>query len=604
MKASPRVVAVFVLFILLALGVRLTYLFQATQSPVGRLMVLDSAVYQDRALVILHGRFLPTEVFRMSPAYPYLLSAIYWVSGTERPNVGRLWQAFLGAIGCGLTYLLGRRLFGARAGTIAGVLYILCGPLVFTEGLILAESALCFLHLVFLLLLLAAMRRSSVTFGVIAGLALGLCAALRGNVLLYTLPLCIFFLMTPRGVRMRALGRVGLPMLAGVVVPIGLVIAANYHAEGDLVLLSSNAGFNFYIGNHAKSSGVFDKIEGHDESRGFDPTKDLDGRDFARSIVGRRLSPSEASRFWFRATFDSARGRWGDFVLRLLKKGLLFFSATEIPQICSYTVAREESSVLRLLPVSFAVLTPLGLFGLALALRGKRERRLIATLCLCYVASVVMFFVVGRYRITIIPLFLAFSGGAVSYAIDALRRNAWPRLVKTGVAISVLAILPIATTQPHEDRAVLAHFAQLYASVGEAQAARRVAGRGIERYPNDGRLLCVMGDLALADGDLPAAIDYYRRATESTERQADYFFKLANSLAATGGIDEALDAATAGLEMAPADVEGLLLLAQLQRQKGDIDGAIRTLEKAARLAPNVPEVDRILHELQRTTGSN
>lgn len=74
-KTSPRTVAVFALFVLLALGIRLTYLFQASQPPVGRLVILDSQVYQSRALAILKGQRLPTEVFRMSPAYPCMLAA-------------------------------------------------------------------------------------------------------------------------------------------------------------------------------------------------------------------------------------------------------------------------------------------------------------------------------------------------------------------------------------------------------------------------------------------------------------------------------------------------------------------------------------------------
>jgi len=567
MKASARTIAIFALFGLLALGIRLPYLFKASQSPVGRLVILDSEIYQSRALEILKGQFLPSEVFRMSPAYPYVLAGVYWVSGADNPNAARLLQAFLGALGCGLTYLLGARLFGPRAGAIAGALYLLCGPLVFTEGLILAESSLCFLHLVFLLLLMGAIDRSSPLLATLAGFSLGLCATLRGNVLLYFLPLVVFILLTPSKERARALRRVGLPILIGVIVPVGLVTAANYRAERDFVVLSSNAGFNFYIGNHATSSGVFDKIKGHDESRGFDPLKDPDGRDFARSIVGRRLTPSEASRFWFRATYNSARGRWGDFVLRLMRKCVLFFGAREIPQIYSYTVGRAESSVLKVLPVSFAVLVPLGLFGLGMAFRERRVHRLIAVLCLCYVASIAMFFVVGRYRVTIIPLLVAFSGGAVSYVMESLRKKEWRRLVKAGIAISLLAVLPIATVQPHEEAAVLAHFAELYASVGERKAAELIAVKGLERYLNDGRLLYVMGELALAEGDLADACEYYQRATKSEDPKPSYFFRLAELLMAEGRLDDALEAVTAGLKKAPENAEGLLLLAELKRLK-------------------------------------
>ncbi|MBN1593757.1 MAG: glycosyltransferase family 39 protein [Candidatus Coatesbacteria bacterium] len=599
MKSNPRVVAAFVLFVLLAAGIRLTYLLQTGESLVGRLVILDSAIYQGRALEILNGQIVPTEVFRMSPAYSYFMAAIYWLSGTEQPNVVRLWQALLGAIGCGLTYLLGRRLVGGRTGVIAGISYLLCGPLVFTEGLIVTESSLCFFHLLFLMLLVIALERTSFLFSIFTGLVFGFAATFRGNVLLYVLPLAVFFVLSRSENRRQRLLQVALPLFIGAAIPILVVTAANYHAEKDLVLLSSNAGFNFYIGNHPKSSGIFDKIEGHDESRGFDSLKDLDGRDFARAITGKNLSPSEASNFWFRATLDSASGRWCDFAFRLLRKCVLFLGAREIPQIYSYTVAREESFLLRILPLSFAIMIPFGLFGLFMAFREGGEYRLVAALFTFYVASIAMFFVVGRYRIALTPLLFVFSGAALSYAVETVKERNWRHLTAFIILVSVFAILPIATTQPHEKRMEISHFAKLYATSGETGAARQILERGIERYPEDGRLYAMMGDIDLSEGDLGRAIRDYSRATEVPEPDVGDFIKLAGALATAGKTDAAIVAIDGGLRLYPDNVDCLIIMADLLQRRGEIDTAIRVLEKAHSLAPDVTEIDRAMRDMRR-----
>ena len=490
MRINPRRAALFSLFIVVALGVRLVYLFQAAESPVTTLVILDSAAYQDRAEEIVRGGLLPTEVFRMSPAYPYLLALVYWVSDGVNTNAARAFQALLGAIGCGLTFLLGARLLGERAGIIAGVLFLFCGPLVFTEGLLLAESSLAFVHLLFLIAVVSAMRKRSIGLALWAGLLLGLAALLRGNVLLYLVPIVLLSVIhivhsklqrkgskasytggatsnTPGGAphtgRHCPAGipaRVGLSVLLGAVLPVLVTTALNYHAEGDIVLLSSNAGFNFYIGNHDKASGTFDKIAGHDESRGYDTIRDLDGRDFARRITGKSLSPSEASMFWFKATIANARERWGQFTLKMLKKVLLFFSSSEMPQIYSFSAARDEAPILKLLPITLAMLTPLGLLGLGLLFRMGSVHRLLALLGASYIISIALFFIVGRYRICILPLFIIFSAAAIDWLLGLLRTREWRRLAVAVAVLAALACIPFLPLAPDIPSTIHKRFAQ------------------------------------------------------------------------------------------------------------------------------------------------
>lgn len=586
MRVEPKQAGTFSLFVILALAIRLVYLFQLSASPIGSLAILDSQVYQNRALAILDGQVLPTEVFRMSPLYPYLLAGAYRAAGAETLNFARLWQALLGALGCGLTFLLGKRLAGYRAGIAAGVLYLLFGYLVFADGLILAESSLCFFHLCFLLALLSAIERRSWPAALFSGLLLGLCAALRGNVLIYVLPIILFLLWRPRADRKPMFLRVAAPLLLGLSAPVALAAAANYHAERDLVLLSSNAGFNYYIGNHPKASGTFDKIAGHDEVRGFDPLKDLDGRDFARAIAGRRLSPSEASRFWVRAAFDGAKGRCAAFVGLQARKLLLFFGGEQLPQIYSYDLTRGEVPILKLLPITFAVLIPLGLLGLAQSLVRGGVHRLLAILCLCYGLSISLFFVASRYRVPIIPLVAVFAGCALVGLVETVQRRRWAQVGKSAAALAAFSVLPLLPLQPHDPCKVLLHFANVYDSSGKREAARVVAEKAVRQCPDDARALFLMAQIAHSEGDFKEALDYYRRAALARDVKPEYLFRLASLQSQLRMQEQALRSVATGLEMAPGNVEGLLLLGQIQERRGDLRDAMATLQKAVDLKPD------------------
>ena len=237
MKGTPRVTVLFITFVFFAVLIRLFYLLETSDSLTSRLVGYDSAVYQDRAREILAGQIAPKEAFRLSPLYPYILAAGFWLAGDQKPYLVRLWQAALGAVGCGLTFVLTMRLFGQKAGVTAGILHLLYGPLVFTESLVLLESAMCFLHLVFLLLLVAGLSRRSPALEFFAGVALGLTALLRGNVLLYIPAIVLFGLWRSKEARRALTMRFVLPLLLGASIPIVPCVVANYCAEGDLVLV-------------------------------------------------------------------------------------------------------------------------------------------------------------------------------------------------------------------------------------------------------------------------------------------------------------------------------------------------------------------------------
>ena len=602
MRIELKDTAIFLTFVALALIVRFAYLVETVDSFMGQLVVSDSKIYVQRAARILEGQIIPKEAFRLGPLYPYLVAAGYYISGVSKPYITKLWQAFLGAISCGLTYLLAKRLFDRKAGIAAGILFLLFGPLVFTESLILLGSSMSFFQLVFLVLLLIALDKQSVGWATAAGLALGVTALLRGNVLLYLPAIVLYVLWRPQAGRRPAAVRTVLPMLIGAALPLSFSMTANYLAEHDLVLLSSNAGYNFYVGNRPGASGVYDRIRqyhGVPCRSGSDP----DSRDFARDVTGKHLSPSQASHFWFEATFKSIHGRWGSTLLLFLKKIGLFFNRHELPQMYWFGMARESSTVLKLLPVSFAIITPLALFGLILAFARPGPQRLLATFAVLYVLSISVFFVVARYRIPLVPVLLVFSGAAVSWWLKELRRAPRARLVKPAVLLAAFAALPFLPIQVHKPAVVYADYAAHCLGHGDLANASAFARKAHELAPNESFPLFIMASIAHARGDIPAAIRLFRKATQAKSPQAVYFSALAALLRSTGDLDGARQTLEAGLKVAPEDLLCLVRLGQLLESRGDTAGAMAAYQKAVASHPTCAMALFQLGELEAKTGN-
>src|SRR6202035_3442663 len=87
-----------------ALGVRLVYTFEIRDLPTLHELVMDAQRYDQLARAILDHGWRPREAFYQAPLYPYLLAAVYAVSGGSLTAM-RLAQALVGALTAVLTAL-------------------------------------------------------------------------------------------------------------------------------------------------------------------------------------------------------------------------------------------------------------------------------------------------------------------------------------------------------------------------------------------------------------------------------------------------------------------------------------------------------------------
>jgi len=433
---------VMIVLLCLAFSIRLVYVMQIRDAPYFNNPAGDSAYFLERAQEILAGDVLGQGVpFYSSPLYPYFIAFVFWLFGQEM-LVLCIIQILIGSMNCLVIYLITRKLSGSQAlpALISGVCAAFYGLLVFFDG----DMLMIFMTLLFvdcgLYFLISFHESRRVLHVVIAGLAIGLAALDRTNVLLFV-PVAMWYVAGRFTSAFRKWqitpALIFLACVIGVVLPVTL---RNSIVGRDLVLVSSNAGVNLYIGNNPDAPGVFYLPDGSGLSN-----DDLEGtaRQVAERALGRDLAPSQVSAYWAE--------RAGQFIIHdplrsaglVLNKFLMFWNAYEVPNNLDYYFIRDNiAPVLHFTFLGFWLLAPIAVVGAIWRWRRglhHGEKLLIAFL-ITYMISVLPFFITERYRLPIVPVLIVFAGFCAADVIEAMRTRKFRELIFVLSGIVLLAV--------------------------------------------------------------------------------------------------------------------------------------------------------------------
>ena len=460
--AAERVVVLALLAV--AAGIRALYYFEIGDhvDKSG-----DAEIFLALARRIAAGDvFLAGDTLVFSPLYYYFLGTLFAIFGESY----RIVLAVQLALGVGAGWVLhrfARDVFGPLAALLALALYVFYGLIVFYEGQLMDASFSVLLSILALWLL----RRATVLPGwrpwLPAGVALGLLALTRPNVMLF-FPLAFGWALwfgrsaraasanVARAEALRA-ARSILPA-AALTVGIGLCIfpftIRNWLTTGDVTLVTSHGGVNFYIGNHDRATGFFSPPPG------FPPLPGVLNREIPRRMAegetGRTgMSDSEVSSYWFARGLAFIAERPARFAALTLRKTRAFFNGYEVPVNIDFRFAREIYPSLRLAAVPIGLVLPLALLGLAASRRRWRELLPFHLFLGAYSISVILFFVTARYRLPIVPLLIVYAGFALRTLLASVEVP--KRLAVQLVGVAALGLALNADLGLRFDEALVAH---------------------------------------------------------------------------------------------------------------------------------------------------
>ncbi|MGE5360922.1 MAG: tetratricopeptide repeat protein, partial [Bacteroidales bacterium] len=522
-----------------ALLVRLIVLAQLGGHPLLQPRgVLDDAAYVRLASRVASGDLmLGPDVYYLAPLYTYFLGLIFALTGGSI-GAARLIQVVLGTATVALIGVAAAAWWGRRAGIVAGVLAACTGLFAFNEILILQSSIDPFLTALALVALLGAFRRDSPGAFLVAGMALGALSLNRPNTLPVIAVVGLAWLIVQRS--RAAITRVAVLAL-GATLCLAPFTVRNRVVAGEWVLVTSHGGLNFFIGNRTGADGTWRAVPGVRGS--IDGQKD-DVRKVAGQALGRPVSASESSTYFYQQSWAWIRSHPGDWLRLFARKVALTFTATDVALNYSYTYfARDESTLLTLLVVGPWLIVPLGLFGLGAGLPAERRGPYLAwaSFVPAYALTVAAFFVSSRYRLPLLVPLLAASGGAANWAYE--HRSSFRSRQAAG-PVAALVVLFTAVNWPiqadngrmfeREERIVR------LVMDGQAADATQLLADTESQHPNRGQLYYRVAVAFLDRGQAAEAAEYFGRALALNPNEPWIHFSLARALVRSGRSSEAI----------------------------------------------------------------
>jgi len=608
-----------------ALVLRLLYLHQFQHNPYFSDHVMDPKYHHDWAKAFASGeRFWDGPYFR-APLYPWFLGVIYKLFGADNAMAPRVVQAVIGSLSCGLLYLVGRSIFSRAAGAIAGVMAATYWIFIYYDAELLIPVLIVFLDLALLWLLVIAGRRRSPALWGVAGVVMGVSALARPNILLLAPALVVWIFVLHWRKWGRSFGY-ALCLFVGTILPILPVTIRNYVVGDDLVLIASQGGVNFYIGNNPNSDGMSAIIKG-DPGEWWDCYNAQIKR--AELAERRQLKASEVSRWYSRQTWRFMWEQPRAAGTLLLDKLGYFWSNWEVSNNQDIRfMTHYYAPVVERLPVRFWLIGPLGVLGLLIAVRRGKELFPLWGFVLIYMISIVMFFVTARYRVPVAAVLMLLGGHAVCWWFEAIEARRWRSLVGGALVLVAMGFVA-ARTPPKVDKLMVQEHREtgiFLVHKEDWEQGERLLSELIRRAPEAGRPVDAeawyyLGYARVKLEEYAAAIDAFEHALverpvypEARSNLAYAFIatnhpyaameqferiiandpdnvaarvNLANGLAQLGQIDRASVHILRAIELDSANARELLAIAQRVREGGDARGAQRLLEAGRERFPNL-----------------
>lgn len=623
--------------LLLGLALRVSYLREIVNNPDFSRPQIDAAYHDYWARGIATGDWAVPEnlsnwedpgirsnPYLRPPGYPFFLAGIYTLTGGNYLAM-RIVQMTLGLLNCLLAYAVGRRIFDRRTGLIFALLMSCYWVFIYFEGELLAPVLLVTLGLSLLYALSLWLERFTFPRGLAGGLLVGLFALVRANILLFVPILAAWsWWVARRRQDGRRLAPLGLGVALGLVLTIAPVTLRNWVVAKDFVLITSNIGISLYTGNHEGATGRYAIIPDlqalgvGDDWTCFDYPKIIRG---VEQATGRKVTHSDVSDYFVGKALDFMRAHPAETLRLAAIKTALFWGPEEVGSNKAVEMEQSHSTTLRYLP-GFPLPLSLAFFGLVQLIVVRRRRTeetpvsspvtdrqfeitiLIVLLILTYFLSYVPFFVVGRYRVPIIPflfLFGAYGLARLSHLFASARYQPAVGWLVALILLYGVASIPLVDRRPNPSQWHLLR-ASCYRLAERLQLAMRECRQAVQVNPESYEGHRRLADLLYRQGDLNEAIEHYGHAVVLRPDYMQARFNLATALLAADRTDEAIAHVRWMADHYPDKPDVHYLFARALRAVGQIPQATAEYRKAIELKPDYFQAHNNLGNALMTQG--
>lgn len=423
----------------IALLIRLIYLVQSSRNPYFYTPVFDGQNYDLLARGILRSGLVDPQLFWQPVFYPLFLTVSYALTGSSIVAVKTL-QIIIGTATCGLTCLLGRRIFDRRTGWVAGLIVALYGPTIFFETELLANAWAAFWCVAMVLILLQLADDAKPWRWLLLGLVCGLATLTRSTFLLSFIAGLAWLTWRLRDAT-RGLGsRPKYIVLAfiGFTLPTLPVAIESYLVTGRASIMAANGGINLYIGNNEHAA----------ETEAAPPWEYVHVRALASQAGSAGIWGED--RYFSRLAWRFILGHPMATATNLVRKAGQFVCSREIPGYEDVYLQRRWSSLLGILVwkagsfgFPYGLLLPLSILGAIIAAR--RVPAPVWIILAIEAGAMIFFHVVARYRTTSVPLLAILAAAGVVWLVNAVRAR---QPVRLSFAAGILVATILLATWP------------------------------------------------------------------------------------------------------------------------------------------------------------
>ncbi len=606
-QTKKEEIGVLIIILLLSIGVRIIYFHDIPNSIFYNHYDLDSKVIDLWAQEISHGDFWGSKAFFRAPLYPYVVAFLYKTWGTNPAPVIRF-QMFLGILTVFFIYFYARYLFSIRTAQISGLIAACWPTLLFFEGELMITTLAVFLSLLALIAIHLAIDRGHRVLLFCAGLLLGLAAITRPTILPTALLPLLYFRLVRKQRDWRFIGKNTAVYLLGAAVIILPVTVRNYLVADDLVLISTQAGANFYIGNsrYADGSTVVMPSAGPIFKDKYEDSIYSQSVSFAGNKLNKAdIKDSEVSGFWIKKAFGEISGNPARFVQLFLKKAWLFWHGQEIFNNKNLYFAHNYSPIMRLLLWKKGLNFPSGiLFALMIAgiyfcFKEKRNTMIPLLFIALFWLTISLFFVCARFRQPIIPVSIIFAAFGAHRLFLLFQRHEKNSFVPVGLFVFSMIFLNIGgNVNSRKNRSQFQNLVgAAYLQKNQPDQAIPYLEKALKIAPNNPSAIRSLTYAYIQAERLKDAERMLIAGIKREPRSAQLINNLAALYMKTNQVQKAIPLFEKVTQLVPEKPDAYMAIGSIYEKIGRIDAAISTYQRLLKNNPNVYAAKQRLKEL-------